>query len=196
MERKIEDSWIKWHNLIIKWDELNTKTIHKIQNMLNKRTELEYFEENSNLGHLQGITDLREVATNKINSGASNLDVKSFSTNTKINFIQLLSEMDALTRQLTSCEEMLIHEMGKWDPFMPHPYFLDFTLSYFRNFSEELLYAYQIECQIKLKILHAVFTEMSSDIKTLYLTTLTVQPYIKEDFNLRIDQILTLLKIK
>ena len=43
MERKLRDSWAKWHNIILKWDELTLDLFHRLQKFLSTRTQLDYY---------------------------------------------------------------------------------------------------------------------------------------------------------
>ena len=193
MERKLRDSWVRWHNLIIKWDELNNGTFSRIQKSLNTSTQIDHFLVPS-LGGLDAIPELRETVISKLSLEQSQLD--SAISKARVQFLKIAGEMETLTQELTSCEELLLRESSDWSLYSPHPNFPTYTLSHFRLVSEKLLSVYRKELHIKLVILKELPIAKTEDSKLLYLTTWSLEPFLDRELTLTLDLILSTLGVK
>ena len=193
MERKLKDSWAKWHNLILRWDELNLETFNRFQKLLNVCTQIDHFLGPS-LGELEAVPDLKEIVVSKLSGDRSQLE--SALKEARGSFLKLAGEMESLTLQLTSCEELLISEAGEWSPHSPHPNFPSCTLSHFRLISESLLHIYRKELHIKLILLRELPGTTTEDFKLLYLNCWSCEPFLDKDLSLNLNLILSILGLK
>lgn len=193
MERKLRDSWAKWHNLILKWDELNNDTFNRLQKSLNTSTQIDHFLVPS-LGGLDAVSELRETIISKLSLEQSRLD--SAINKARIQFLKIAGEMETLTQELTSCEELLLNESNDWSLYSPHPAFPTHTLSHFRLVSERLLSVYRKELHVKLVILKELPIAKTEDSKLLYLTTWSLEPFLDKELTLTLNLILSTLGIK
>ena len=193
MDRKVKDTWAKWHNLILKWDELNNETFLRFQKLLNVCTQIDHFLGPS-LGKLEAVRDLKEIILSKLANERSQLE--SALKIARGSFLKLAGEMETLTQQLTSCEELLVSEAGEWLPHTPHPNFPSCTISHFRFISERLLSVYRKELHIKLILLRELPGAKTEDFKLLYLHCWSCEPFLDEDLSLNLNLILSILGLK
>ena len=192
MERKLKDSWAKWHNLILRWDELNLETFDLFQKLLNTCIQIDHFLAPS-LGELDAVPDLKEIVISKLSNERSQLE--SALKGTRGSFLKIAGEMETLTQQLTSCEELLVSQAGVWLPYSPHPNF-PCTLSHFRLVSERLLCVYRKELHIKLILLRELPTAKTEDFKQLYLNCWSCEPFLDKELTLNLTLLLSILGLK
>ncbi|KAI6652836.1 Cyclin-dependent kinase 2-interacting protein [Oopsacas minuta] len=193
MERKLKDSWAKWHNLVFKWDELNKDTFNQLQKLLNNRTQIDYYLAPS-LDILNSVSELKETVISQLY--IEQCQLKSALNRTRGKFLKLAGDMETLTQELTSCEELIISESNEWLQYSPHPNFPSFTLSHFRLFSERLLFLYRKELHIKLILLKELPIAKTEDSKVLYLTTWSFEPFLDKELTFSLNLILSILDIK
>ena len=193
MERKLRDSWAKWHNIILKWDELTLDLFHRLQKFLNTRTQLDYYTAPS-LHALQAVSGVRESALHKLTSELALIMADLGMARKK--YLKLAGDMETLTQELTSCEELLISQSGEWSPYSPHPIFPTCTTSHFRLVSERLTLVYRKELQIKMIVLRELPETKVEELRTLYLTSWSCEPFLDGDLTLDLQLIIHLLGLK